>query len=192
MDEIKLLQRAIAWLESQRNTTEDSTSLEIALAAMREKISALQNVSAIEGDDRQQRKQVTVLFADVSNFTAMAELMDPEEVSGVIDDLWSRLDETILRHGGRIDKHIGDAVMALFGAPLAHENDPERAIRAGLELQAQIRQWKAEFQSTVSEQARLAASAGGCWQLVPPRPSRYVPTAPDQAWRRCTRTHRRR
>ena len=157
MDEIKLLQRAIDWLEGQRNTTSETESLEIALSSLREKIAALQEARSPEGDDRQQRKQVTVLFADVSNFTAMAEMMDPEEVSGVIDDLWSRLDRTILNQGGRIDKHIGDAVMALFGAPVAHEDDPERAIRAGLELQRQIQKWKAEFQSTVSEDARLAA-----------------------------------
>ncbi|HJS19958.1 MAG TPA: adenylate/guanylate cyclase domain-containing protein [Anaerolineales bacterium] len=157
MDEIKSLQQAIAWLESQRNTLGNTDLLDTAVSAMREKLLALQQKSSLEQEDRQQRKQVTVLFADVSNFTAMAEMMDPEEVSGVIDDLWSRLDKAILDQGGRIDKHIGDAVMALFGAPIAREDDPERAIRAGLELQAQIHTWKAEFQSTVSAEARLAA-----------------------------------
>ena len=154
MDEIRSIERAISWLEAQRHTSQASESLDIALAVLRDKLFELQVRSS---DDRQQRKQVTVLFADVSNFTAMAELMDPEEVSGVIDDLWSRLDRAILDQGGRIDKHIGDAVMALFGAPVAREDDPERAIRAGLELQAQIQKWKREFQNMVSEQARLAA-----------------------------------
>jgi predicted ATPase/class 3 adenylate cyclase len=154
MDEIRSIERAISWLEAQRNTPQDSESLEIALAVLRDRLFELHVRST---DDRQQRKQVTVLFADVSNFTAMAELMDPEEVSGVIDDLWSRLDRAILDQGGRIDKHIGDAVMALFGAPVAREDDPERAIRAGLELQTQLQKWKKEFQSMVSEQARLAA-----------------------------------
>ncbi|HEX5840194.1 MAG TPA: adenylate/guanylate cyclase domain-containing protein [Anaerolineales bacterium] len=154
MDEIRSIERAISWLEAQRNTPQDSESVDIALAVLRDRLFELQVRST---DDRQQRKQVTVLFADVSNFTAMAELMDPEEVSGVIDDLWSRLDRAILDQGGRIDKHIGDAVMALFGAPIAREDDPERAIRAGLELQTQIWKWKEEFQSLVSEQARLAA-----------------------------------
>src|SRR6266498_3492503 len=123
---------------------------------MREKLVTLQ-VRATDAADRQQRKQVTVLFADVSNFTSMAEMMDPEEVSGVIDGLWSRLDKAILDYGGRIDKHIGDAVMALFGAPTAQEDDPERAIRAALKLQSQLHTWKEEFQATVSEQARIAA-----------------------------------
>ncbi len=156
MNEIKSLQQAIAWLETQRYILKDTQFMETALTAMREKLVALQ-AHSLDLVERQQRKQVTVLFADVSNFTTMAEMMDPEEVSGVIDDLWFRLDKAILDHGGRIDKHIGDAVMALFGAPTAQEDDPERAIRAALELQAQISAWKEEFQETLSEQARIAA-----------------------------------
>ena len=113
MDEIRSIERAISWLEAQRNTSQASESLDIALAVLRDKLFELQVRSS---DDRQQRKQVTVLFADVSNFTAMAELMDPEEVSGVIDDLWSRLDRAILDQGGRIDKHIGDAVWLVVEA----------------------------------------------------------------------------
>jgi len=156
MNEVKSLQEAIAWLESQSRDLQNTDFLDIALVALREKLVALQ-ARAIDAADRQQRKQVTVLFADVSNFTSMAELMDPEEVSGVIDDLWSRLDKAILDHGGRIDKHIGDAVMALFGAPTAQEDDPERAVRAALKLQSQLHKWKNEFEATVSEQARIAA-----------------------------------
>ncbi len=156
MDEIKQLKHAIASLETQRSLLKDESFVDAALAAMREKLAALQ-ARSMAADERQQRKQVTVLFADVSNFTAMAEMMDPEEVSGVINDLWSRLDKAILDQGGRIDKHIGDAVMALFGAPIAHEDDPERAIRAALELQTQIKKWKEEFQATVSEEARIVA-----------------------------------
>jgi predicted ATPase/class 3 adenylate cyclase len=153
MDEIKSIERAISWLESQQKDETNREALDTALAVLRVKLTEAQARST---EDRQQRKQVTVLFADVSNFTAMAELMDPEEVSGVIDELWSRLDQAILDQGGRIDKHIGDAVMALFGAPVAREDDPERAIRAGLELQTQIRKWKEGFESSVSQQARLA------------------------------------
>jgi class 3 adenylate cyclase len=156
MDEIKQLKQAIASLETQRSLLDDESFVDAALAAMREKLATLQERS-VAADERQQRKQVTVLFADVSNFTAMAEMMDPEEVSGVIDDLWSRLDKAILEQGGRIDKHIGDAVMALFGAPIAHEDDPERAIRAALELQSQIKKWKQEFRATTSDEAGTIA-----------------------------------
>lgn len=156
MNEIQSLQQAIAWFESQRDRLTDTTHVDLALSVLREKLLALE-ADSLDARTRQQRKQVTVLFADVSNFTPMAEMLDPEEVSGVIDGLWSRLDKAILDQGGRIDKHIGDAVMALFGAPAAREDDPERAVRAALELQAQLQKWKEEFQSSVSEQARLAA-----------------------------------
>jgi len=156
MDDVKSLQEAIAWLESQRGSTPDTNHLDVALAVLRERLLIVQ-ADGTDERNRQQRKQVTVLFADVSNFTPMAEMLDPEEVSGVIDDLWSRLDKAITDQGGRIDKHIGDAVMALFGAPIAHEDDPERAVRAALELQRQLRTWKEEFQFTVSSQAQIAA-----------------------------------
>jgi class 3 adenylate cyclase/tetratricopeptide (TPR) repeat protein len=75
----------------------------------------------------------------------MAEAVDHEIVSSVINSLWSRVDKAIQDHGGRIDKHIGDAVMALFGTPTAREDDPERAIRAALQIQTEVQAWKWEF-----------------------------------------------
>ncbi|HKG54434.1 MAG TPA: adenylate/guanylate cyclase domain-containing protein, partial [Anaerolineales bacterium] len=66
------------------------------------------------------------------------------------NSLWSRVDKAIQDQGGRIDKHIGDAVMALFGTPVAREDDPERAIRASLQIQAEIQKWKQEFDTTTS------------------------------------------
>src|SRR5262245_48118356 len=134
MSEREQLEQAIAALESQRAILGDAV-LNAALAPMREKLAALQVQQA---PAEQQRKQVTVLFADVSGFTAMSETMDPEEVGETMNALWARLDAAITTHGGTIDKHIGDAVMALFGAPTAHEDDPERAIRAALDMQAEL------------------------------------------------------
>ena len=75
----------------------------------------------------------------------MSETMDHEEVGAVINSLWTRVDEAIIHHGGRIDKHIGDAVMALFGAPTARENDPERAILAALRVHSELEAWKQEY-----------------------------------------------
>jgi class 3 adenylate cyclase/tetratricopeptide (TPR) repeat protein len=83
----------------------------------------------------EERRTVTVLFADLSGYTAVAERLDPEAVKGAIDFCLRRLTEEIHRHGGRIDKYIGDAVMATFGAPTAHSDDPERAVRTGLAMQ---------------------------------------------------------
>jgi adenylate cyclase len=80
------------------------------------------------------RRQVTVLFADVSGFTTIAERLDPEEVRAFQNALFEMLGDTITRYDGFVEKFVGDAVMAVFGAPLAHEDDPERALRAALDM----------------------------------------------------------
>ena len=77
-----------------------------------------------------------MLFADLSGYTAVAERMDPETVKSLVDRALQRLGQEVVRYGGRVDKYIGDNVMAVFGAPVAHEDDPERAVRAGLAMQA--------------------------------------------------------
>ncbi len=136
--EIQDLEKGIAALEAQRTILGDAV-VDPMIAAAQEKLNALRASQA-----GRQRKQVTVLFADVSGFTAMSETMDPEEVSDTMNMLWSRLDAAILNYGGAIDKHIGDAVMALFGTPVAREDDPERAIRAALAMQDELRAFAAE------------------------------------------------
>jgi class 3 adenylate cyclase/tetratricopeptide (TPR) repeat protein len=80
----------------------------------------------------QERKQVTALFVDIVGSTSRAEQLDPEEVHALLEPYYARLRVELERHGGTVEKFIGDAVVALFGAPLAHEDDPERAVRAGL------------------------------------------------------------
>jgi class 3 adenylate cyclase len=85
-----------------------------------------------------ERRLVTVLFADVTGFTALSEKLDLEEVSTILNDCFTGLIATILKYEGTIDKFIGDGIMAIFGAPLAHENDPERAIRCALDMLADI------------------------------------------------------
>jgi class 3 adenylate cyclase/predicted ATPase len=84
----------------------------------------------------EERRKATVLFADLSGYTAVAERMDPEAVKQMVDGALRRLGEEVTRFGGTVDKFIGDNVMAVFGAPVAHEDDPERAVRAGLAMQA--------------------------------------------------------
>ena len=90
--------------------------------------------------DRRERKVVTVLFADLVGFTSRAESLDPEDVEAILRPYHQRLRDELERHGGTVEKFIGDAVMALFGAPVAHEDDPERAVRAALA----IREWAEE------------------------------------------------
>jgi class 3 adenylate cyclase len=84
----------------------------------------------------EERRNATVLFADLSGYTAVAEQMDPEAVKSLLDRALRRLGQEVFRYGGRVDKYIGDNVMGVFGAPVAHEDDPERAVRAGLGMQA--------------------------------------------------------
>jgi class 3 adenylate cyclase len=81
---------------------------------------------------REERKVVTVLFADLVGFTSRAERMDPEDVRALLAPYHQRLRAELERYGGTVEKFIGDAVVALFGAPVAHEDDPERAVRAAL------------------------------------------------------------
>ena len=75
------------------------------------------------------------MFADLSGYTAVAERMDPEAVKALVNGALMRLGREVERHGGTVDKYIGDNVMAIFGAPVAHEDDAERAVRAGLAMQ---------------------------------------------------------
>jgi class 3 adenylate cyclase len=83
---------------------------------------------------RRERKVVTVLFCDLVGFTARAESLDPEDVEALLGPYHARVRAELERRGGTVEKFIGDAVMALFGAPLAHEDDPERAVRAALAI----------------------------------------------------------
>ena len=92
------------------------------------------------GETRKERKVVSCLFADLVGFTTRAESLDPEDVEAILRPYHERLRSELERFGGTVEKFIGDAVMALFGAPTAHEDDPERAVRAALA----IRDWARE------------------------------------------------
>ncbi len=93
------------------------------------------------------RRVVTVLFADIAGFTALSAQHDPEDVRRHIEKYFGRLIERAEHEGGWVEKHIGDAILAVFGAPRAHEDDPARAVRAALAMQEQMR-------STAQEQRR--------------------------------------
>src|SRR5262245_45211447 len=80
------------------------------------------------------RRQVTVLFADVSGFTTLSERLDPEDVRAFQTALFATFSKCISRYEGFVEKFVGDAVLAVFGAPVAHEDDPERALCAALDL----------------------------------------------------------
>jgi class 3 adenylate cyclase len=112
---------------------------------------------------REERKVVTVLFADLVGFTSRAEQLDPEDVRAVLAPYWERLRSELERFGGTVEKFIGDAVMALFGAPVSREDDPERAVRAALA----IRDWAREEEGL---QVRIAVTTGEALVLLGARP----------------------
>src|SRR5947199_4810820 len=114
-------------------------------------------------EPRQERKVVTVLFADLVGFTHRSEQLDPEDVAAILRPYHERLRSELERFGGTVEKFIGDAVMALFGAPVAHEDDPERAVRAALA----IRDWAREEETV---QVRIAVNTGEALVSLGARP----------------------
>lgn len=101
-----------------------------------------------------ERRLVTIVFADLAGFTGLAERLDPEEVQDLLNRCFNCLVPCVERYGGTIDKFMGDALMALFGAPVAHEHDPERAIRAAVDMRSSL----AEFNRT--QGLRMAVHIG--------------------------------
>ena len=83
---------------------------------------------------RELRKTVTAVFCDLAGSTALGESIDPEVLRGLLARYFDRMRTIIERHGGTVEKFIGDAVMAVFGVPTAHEDDPTRALRAALRM----------------------------------------------------------
>jgi len=96
-----------------------------------------------------ERRQVTVLFADLSGYTEWGQRLDAEEVHALLQQFFDRVDGIIQRHGGHVARHIGDCVMAIFGAPVAHDNDAERAARAALAIQVAIQEISANVANPV-------------------------------------------
>ena len=99
---------------------------------------------AVEGE----RKQVTVMFTDVSGFTAMSERLDPEEVHTIMDRAFEIILGAVHGFEGTINQFLGDGVMALFGAPIAHEDHPERALRAALVVQDKLEPLRVDVRRT--------------------------------------------
>src|SRR5256886_8893292 len=81
-----------------------------------------------------ERRPLTVLFADIAGSTALAERMDPEDWTEIVSQAFARMNATVTRYNGTIARLMGDGVLAFFGAPVAHEDDPLRAVRCGLDM----------------------------------------------------------
>ena len=98
--------------------------------------------STYSSEHSEERRVVTVLFADLTSSTALADGMDAEDVRALLAGFFTIMARELHRHGGTVEKYIGDAVMAVFGLPIAHEDDPVRAVRAALDMQDALRLFK--------------------------------------------------
>ena len=119
----------------------------------------------------EERKTVTVLFCDLVGFTAASDRADPEDVRARVRPYHTRLRREVERFGGTVEKFIGDAVMAVFGAPVAHEDDPERAVRAGLRILEAIADLNQE-DAKLSLAVRVAVESGEAVVALDARPER--------------------
>ena len=118
---------------------------------------------------REERKVVTVVFADLVGSTARAEQLDPEDVRAILAPYHDRLRGELERHGGTVEKFIGDAVVGVFGAPVAHEDDPERAVRAALAIQEAIAELN-EATPQLELEVRVGVHTGDALVTVGARP----------------------
>ena len=134
-EQIADIKKAIEAQEGMRSILGDFV-VGTTLAVLHDQLNELERQATQQDAANQaRRKLVTVLFADVSGFTAFSENRDAEDVANLVNHLWIRADWIIQEYGGHIDKHIGDAVMALWGTETAREDDAERAVRAALKMQ---------------------------------------------------------
>ncbi|TMK37783.1 MAG: zinc-ribbon domain-containing protein [Actinobacteria bacterium] len=126
----------------------------------------------------QERKVVTVLFADVTGSTALGERLDPERFREVMQSYGSAMREEIEAEGGTVEKFIGDAVMAAFGVPFAHEDDPERALRAALRMMRRLEELNGDLERTheVSLQIRVGINTGEVLAATAPGPGEAMVT----------------
>ena len=122
------IHQAMAAMEAQRAILGDEI-VNTSLAALKEKLAALESTLT-----EQQRKQITVLFASLSGLSSLPVSLEDEEMLGMINQLWERVDGIIRQYHGHIDKHIGETVMALWGVEQSREDDPEQAVYAALAI----------------------------------------------------------
>ncbi|MGH9051205.1 MAG: adenylate/guanylate cyclase domain-containing protein, partial [Acidimicrobiia bacterium] len=105
-----------------------------------------------------ERRVATVVFADLVGFTTFSESADPEHVKNLVDRCFERLAADVSAYGGQVDKIVGDAIVALFGAPVAHEDDAERAVRAALQMQRTLAELRSLHQ--VGAEMRVGVNSG--------------------------------
>lgn len=109
-----------------------------------------------------ERRKVTILFADLTDYTSLSKKLDAEDLYNLIQQYIRLLMESVYRYEGMVDKILGDGIMALFGAPISHENDTERALRAALDMQSALRRlnWELKSQQNIKLQMHIGINSG--------------------------------
>jgi predicted ATPase/class 3 adenylate cyclase len=102
-----------------------------------------------------ERRQATVVFSDLSGYTAMNEQLDPEEVDGIMSRIKEEAVRIVESYGGSVNQFVGDEILALFGIPAAHEDDPLRAVKAALELHEMVRHTSPEVEGRIGKPLRM-------------------------------------
>ena len=152
----------------------------------------------------EERRPVTAVFVDIVGSTSRAEQLDPEDVLALLEPYYARLRHVLEQHGGSVEKFIGDAVVALFGAPVAHEDDPERAVRAGLAIigaidamneedptrELRVRVGVTTGEAIVALEARIGEGQGMAWGDVLNTAARLQSAAPVNGVLADERTYR--
>ncbi len=127
-----------------------------------EKAALVQNLPFAEQPltSPEERRIVTIMFADITGSTPLAGRLDPEDMRAILTGYFNLMTEQIRKHDGTVEKYIGDAIMAVFGTPIAHEDDPDRAIRAALDMQAALARFNTERLARDPEATRLQMRIG--------------------------------
>jgi class 3 adenylate cyclase/predicted ATPase len=154
------LELALAAFETQRALLGDAL-VDAALAPLRARLAQLSaplSASPDEQHPREERKHVTILFADLVGFTAIVDRLDPEDVRAILDTYFACWSQLLADHGGIVEKFIGDAVVAVFGLPSAREDDPVRAVHAAIAVRAAMADLNLRFERDYG--LRLAMRVG--------------------------------
>lgn len=141
-EQVEQLRNAIATLEAQRDVLGEAV-VEASLAALRKQLAELEAESGITG---RHKKLVSVVFVDVVDSTKIGQHLEPDEILEIMDGCLQRLSIPIAQYGGRVTRFKGDGFKAVFGEPVAQENDAEMAVRAGLAIQEDARAFAVELQ----------------------------------------------
>ena len=158
MSDRQQILQAIASLEAQRNVLGDAV-VDTAIAPLKQKLASLDT-------PQQQRKLVSVIFADLAGFKAISERLDPEVVREIQQAYFDAVTAPIQEQGGKVEKYIGDAILAVFGLPHSREDDPERALRAALGMQSALAQLNEKLASDKDLQLHMRVGVNTGWVAV--------------------------